>query len=508
MSNNARQVNTEVKIRGRKFAASEIKIEAYINAVPRITLQGHFPEVAATTTNSSELPLAVIAKEAADIQKYILETERISPDLNVSLQDGIGGSVEFAGFLAAPSFGITPGGVTLVYNGLHQSSLLSMYLGSIYGPVNSAGQEVLKTFVPEGASFAALFKSILDQSSKWFDEPANARGVQAASEFDEALSIPTHARNKKIKPYVDALLDKSKELTQYPGLEEYVKFSAYTSKMRNILLEQILAQPNLTESILRGFNSVFPCYFTPVLQEKFPGARLILLDAVNAPAQPLVIPVDNLSFTAGGTYDLPVKGVVVTTPQPAPVLKDNVASIKFVERISAYYPPDTNQAGTLAAGGTFVKIGAPGWIEDVYAESSSTQGLGALRDLVSAGANAASAANRAQAAAAVWIRNQSKATDMLERYAQSQYTYLAFALSQASVTLPLNLKVEPGRPYQVMVETEKDPVEAFTGFVQSVQHRVSVNKGAADASTTIVFSHVRAPGFTLPGAAPLSLKFP
>jgi hypothetical protein len=228
-----------------------------------------------------------------------------------------------------------------------------------------------------------------------------------------------------------------------------------------------------------------------------PAAGFSLVDAVNVAGTDVDLPADGLTFSAGGSYSLPIRGVFITTDLAYKTGTEAGGAINHLEKICAYYPPDTN----MAVGGNFVRIGAPSWIPDPVPLGLRLEILDKLKaadkpDIATIKEFEIKLAN-------LFAKSVNVVQILLDRYARSQFNYMALANTQASINTPLSLGLHIGRVYNVTAGGTK----MLTGFLQSVTHSIAINNNTAQATTSATFSHVRTAGVNIPGGQASGLGF-
>ncbi len=86
------------------------------------------------------------------------------------------------------------------------------------------------------------------------------------------------------------------------------------------------------------------------------------------------------------------------------------------------------------------------------------------------------------------------AEKLVAQYARNIFYDKALGGTSSSVTVPLDVTLQPGNRYEV--KTEQGTV--FTGFLAGVTHSLSKSGGGGQASTSCQFTHIIFPGFELP----------
>ena len=488
-----RTPSASVTIRGKKFIAVEVTLQGSVNSVPTASVRGHFAEDATATMSSAEIPLAKIIALAADYQNYLLNTERLTPDVIIHMTDGAGGKSTFEGFLSAPSFGAVAGSISVSFQAVHRVSILSAFDGSIYAHSALQNERVLLKMALTKTGFAGLLLEVLTGAIKKFKE---TKGYLTGNAVRDITLPLIHARNQKVLPYVKSILELSDESTMYPEAAKAIK-QVDQQALKLTLLQCFTSGDNLLSGLLGGFNSAFPCLFAAGFIAGVPAAGFSLVDAVNVAGTDVDLPADGLTFSAGGSYSLPIRGVFITTDLAYKTGTEAGGAINHLEKICAYYPPNTN----MAAGGNFVRIGAPSWIPDPVPLGLKLEVLNNLKaadkpDIATIKESEIKLAN-------LFAKSVNVVQILLDRYARSQFNYMALANTQASINTPLSLGLHIGRVYNVTAGGTK----MLTGFLQSVTHSIAINNNTAQATTSATFSHVRTAGVNIPGGQASGLGF-
>lgn len=499
MSDFARTISTDVRIRGQKFNANELVIQSFVNGGTTFSLSGAFDSDAKAQESSVELPTPKFVQEAAELQRYILETPRLDPDVYVSVdalnEKGVADqNIAYAGYLSSPNFGVTGSMVSRSFSVTGLDQQLAMFIGSIYSGVSQASGPPLKDVDLSSLSFAELLLKVLDWLMSNFKP-----GLTTGSALDAALEIPIHERNKRLMPFIRSSLEASQPLTVYPDLKAVLVTRAgqpsLVSEIVTELTDCIVAQPNLLIGLTGAFIGAFPCLYVPAVDES--GFRLRLIDDVMGEAKENVTTPTSMAFNAGSVYALPLKGVVVTTALPVRAATQGANENRFLEKMAAIYPPGTSNS-TVLEGATFQKIGAPRWLPNVQPGVFAT-GLPALIDVVEKKLDAGSVEGRKKLSEELFEKQSEITQTLLNRYCRSQYYYLALAGAKSTLNLPLNFSFVPGVCYRISDTDDKGAARPlFTGFAQSVTHRIK-SDGGGEALTTVMMSHLRMEGFELPG---------
>jgi hypothetical protein len=87
---------------------------------------------------------------------------------------------------------------------------------------------------------------------------------------------------------------------------------------------------------------------------------------------------------------------------------------------------------------------------------------------------------------------------LIQDYARSLYVDRALGFTRTSIQVPLDVSLWPGTRYRV---TNSRGEDLFRGFLSGVQHSMEKKAmgGGGAPSTTLDFTHIEFPGFTLPG---------
>lgn len=489
-------------VRGEKIEVSEVVLTNSVNSLATVQIAGHSAAEAKATQQSAQIPAADMAAKAGELQNYVLTTSRITPDMAVTISDGIGGSATFSGFLSGPAFALSSSSVSMIYNGVHAATILDFFDGSVYDLLGR-GENNIKTSVSYmNCNAKELVKlstdniaTILSKMITVYEAALKLPGgvVIYGDAARQAVTKAVTARNAAVLPYVQRFLQASAATTRIPGVT--VSGSDPLGEGIRQHLSLLLQQQGgfrsvVVNTMLADFGLQFVCY----LNGEMPGARLELISYANGVPDTLTVKADNFQFTAGGSLELPIKGVFVTGVSQAGALTKSIfqdLSRGLMESL-AYYPADM----AVTPGARVAMIPAPAWAPTYRIPSADTQyPSGAIRAFTQRWPNAVQLIRR----------SSSQTRTMLEWWARLKFTYLSLAGSRAAVSGPLNTAVQAGRTYTLKVEDGTGAVQLFQGYVESVTHRVAANPPSA--STSIEFSHVQASGYEQTGERPSAFGF-
>lgn len=488
----------QARIRGAEIAVSRLSITNTVNSLAQVQISGHALADAKATQKSAELPAEKIAAKAGALQDYILNTARIEPDMQVSLDDGRSGRLLFSGFLASPSFGTGSGSVAMTFTGVHAAAALNFFDGSTYdllgrGANFSAEQRTyLNANDPEiRAVQADNAVVILAKMLEVYQKSLLAYGPGAVRGDDTRVEMITAsgARNQTMLPLVQRFLAESARFCRIPGLSIRGSDPA-ALRIREHLSALLQQEGGFLGMVLNNLLADFGLQFVCRLDGTSPGARLELISYVNGRASELTLPTEQFSFTAGGSLDLPIKGVVVKGfAAPGAMTQSVVNSQAQLPESLASYPP----AASLAPGGRVILRAAPRWYDTMLLPAAAT--YSSAPSIKKFGQQWLSTAKTVK-------KQMTEGRKLLDWWAKTQFAYLSLLSSRASISGPLNAGIQAGHVYTVKVQgADGKSAALFQGYANTVTHQLST-EGNLTASTSVEFTHVQASGFKQGGLSP------
>lgn len=480
-------------VNGAEHHITELTVVNQVNGMATARVTGFPRDAASATQASAKLNLGIAAAKAGQIQNYITTTERFEPDFLLTGSDGDGGNINFKGFLTAPGISLQGGSYSLVYNALHETAILDLFNGSAYRVYKTTnGVSTLDVFLPinildfKGSVSIRIRQVLAALIAHRASNPDDSKGNQSEDEW--ALSNAQAARNLKVLPVLAKILNQSEEFTAYPELDALQDDDMLKDYMSGVLTSDGSFLDTLLSAFCPDFSLLFAC---DIIEDK--TAVITKIDYSNMQPVPLEIPTESAGFECGDRFALPLSAVVVTGSVQIDPLNTSVEGQRVASQMScvlgAYPRPITATMGTRV-----VSLSAPGWLRQ-YLDDGKAGGT----DWYSLDPSIRGYEEAAAADAVAAKEDKNKKTAFLDAWAKNKHAYLRLLGSTASLNIPLNFKIKVGVCYNV---TTTDGQAVFTGFASRMTHTLKVDERAGLAVTNIMFTHVRAPGFSAKSASP------
>lgn len=455
-------------------------------------------------------------------QEKILSEFRIEPNVRLHVLDPNGFNLTFNGFLGKPDFMIQEGQVNLVVGVCHAKSALQAWTGTIY---NFIQPYVLPSFVDaygdsaspdaQGAnrsqSVSKRVLALMEYAMKAVDMVPNQND---RTEFD---MLPVHLLNQQAMKLVKEVLQASELATSIDGMQD-PEFDG--SNLEEMLFDVIRGVPNFW-AVLKELCQIFMFQINADWQGNLWLERI---QTVDAPGDRLIsVPLAQIRFSAADMFEIPLLQVIVVggdnalyvfsgevgsnqgEPSPVPVV---VSAGQYAGRIAddgevwakmtcvAKYPPDVPRN----AAGNFYILQAPSWV-------NSDAVLDAMYDQLNDGTDpdASKIENTGTSEANIrkaLLAGHKPRIKLLQYMAEQMFKTLFLGGTMASVTIPFDVRPMVGRTYTVQ---DLDGKGLFVGFLRDVHHAVTISPdGGADASTTLIFTHIQVSGAKLKQLLPVT----
>lgn len=449
-------------------------------------------------------------------QEKILNEFRLEPDVRLKIVDPNGYNLTFNGFLGKPDFMVQEGQVNLVVSVAHAKAALQAWNGQIYNFVTPYVMPSLidaygEAASPEaqqankGQSVSARVLALMEYAMKAVDMVPNQND---RTEFD---MLPVHLLNQKSMSLVREVLLASKNATNIDGLQDDEFDSANLEEM---LFDVIRNAPNFW-AVLQMLGQMF--MFQTNADWKG-NLWLERIQTIDEPGDRLIsVPIAQIRFNAAHVFELPLLQVIVVggdnalyvlsgqmgTNQgdapaaPVPVTGSQYYSGRIADdgdvwtKMSciAKYPPEIDRS----AAGNFYVLQAPSWVNsDAILDAMYDQLGSGIDPEASRFENAGVAEENIKKALLAGNKPRIK---LLQYMAEQLFKTLFLGGTMASVTVPFDVRPMVGRTYTVQ---DLDGDGLFIGFLRDVSHSVGLSAdGGAEASTTLVFTHIRVYGAKL-----------
>ncbi len=498
MGDNLRVPSVSAQVRGGELAVSDVIITNTVNGLASIQIGGHSLADAKATSNSAELPAEKLAARAGALQDYVMHTSRIAPDMNVIIDDGNNNTIKFAGFLSSPAFSTSSNNASMVFAGVHSAAALKFFSGANYSRVNRASaydKVSAAAMYPNGAELIALstdnIPTVLSKIIESYEKTLNnlASGYVAGDATTLALVEAVRARNAVMLPLVQRFLTGSARTCRMTGVT-IAGDDLFAQGIRDHLSRLLTQESDFLSMVMNSLLEDFGLQFVCLLDGSTPGARLELISYANAAPIELAVRAEDFSFTAGGIFDLPIKGVVVQGySDPGPLVNSEAESRQTSGISLAVFPPNAR----LGPGGRIADLAAPSWM--------NSKGLAPVR-VSNQAAGIVNFKTNWPTAAQTLQKMEGATVAVLNWWARTKFAYHSLGASRATLTCPLDGRIQTGRVYAIRVQGENaSAAQLFRGYASSVTHRLATH-GALVASTTVEFTHVQAKGFVQLGDSP------
>lgn len=423
----------------------------------------------------------VVSPTAKDIILSIADDQNTmfaSPQATtITFNDGTPESkdVKFTGFKVVPNYSVSVGGVNVGAGLVHMCAMLENLNTSIYSPGPS---DSTKLDFPTSAGYPSNYMQIvLEELIKKFESVAD----DGSSQY--AISQRIHEDNKELLKIWYKVLDD----TFASGPDGFKDYSANEANALLITQEVKKVYINSAGDFFQKvsqFESMFQMQFIPDPTTLSAGKFIDFDDIVGGTPEDKTVSVRSISITAGAKGFIPVTAVIMTG-----LSSDNTTKLLHISGDGIAVWPET-----IPPGGGIYNISAPPWLNTMVmparsgAEVLIDPGLPSLLDL----AAYEDKLKAEQLGAETVIELAQKVATSVCR---SVYVNKSLENSRATIYTLLDMSWEVGKRYKI---TQDGGTELFTGFLQSMTHRIGSSPGRTDAATQLSFTHVEATGFTLP----------
>ena len=424
----------------------------------------------------------------------LLFSARRAADSIITAQDGKGNTLNFKGYLANLGGNAGIGSVGYPCVVAHESVRLSGYRGNIYAfdamYRNEAADEPDPGTIPtmdfSSTSMATRFMEVLNfMLSRWKDH----QGGNNETPWSLALRQAWHGLNSDIFPDLKNVMNGSDEGTTWP------QFSAFQQtdhqKLSEFVWDLITQQSGNFFGNLSLFEQGFQCQFIPDfnVNSGILGYFTSWYDMSQATGTTVKLPVTQFTVSGGDKTFLPVTHVFISGAVASVWRDGSDTGQGTIPSATFYVYPETPYAG-----GQVLQNSGPPWLDTPsagmpVAQDDGSQFAGLDLDAYKSG--------RKQANTYIGTIMDDIKKPVIKRWAQNLYVFSALERSTASFSIPLDLSLKPGQRLNVCTEDGK---QLFSGFLAQVTHTVLTGEESGESSTTVMFSHVEAGGFTLPNA--------
>jgi hypothetical protein len=412
-------------------------------------------------------------------------SNRTEPDASITMDDGNKGSLSFKGFSVSPQYMLVAGMVDRKVMLVHRAAMLDALKLGIYQWQGSDWNAQNKP--ANGVSWAARIKSateflVKNGASKW----------KELSNSDLELKAQQHQQNQKLLPLWYSLLEDSAEATTSEGLAKLNSELAdnINRGLGSTILDYLSSSSDGFWSTISQLCSTFQLLYVPGTGDS--AGRLIRLRDVLGKPQDMEVDIVECSFTNGSTGVVPLQQVLVQGKGDA---KWNNTDEKPPQTLAGWPERPENTTGQV------LLTALPQWLMPLEAVAGGAFVPASVRTAAPGISDTINIKTYQEKFSSIIQRSrlvQSEAVLMLLReYVRNLYSDRCLAGTGFSMTVPLNLKAQPGTRYTVKEGSDT----LFEGFLASVTHTMEIPPGGAQgsAATRLQFSHVELGDFKVPG---------
>ena len=343
------------------------------------------------------------------------------------------------------------------------------------------------------APLASILKTVLKSMIDKWDKGWAAASAKVTPESKQ-ITETIHANNLKVLDIWYSILDVSGDTT---GVTEIDEAQTNTREhlyawVNRVYLSQAEDFTAIIDTFLAGLNLMY----IPPLNGRTEYGALVNKDAVMATPISKVLIIDGTSSRFRPSASLPVTSVVVETPGATQVL----AAVDVEKGPPALILVSWPEAGASLFG-RVQRIAPPQWLPN---STDAGIPIPSRQDTETGPLDATETRPVFEAQVTAIINTQKDLTKILRRWAKQAYIDSTIKFDGITVRTPLDVSWEIGTRYEL--SSYKDGVKLFTGFLAEITHNIEKSssrkgsEGSADASTTLVFTHVEAGAFKLPNS--------
>lgn len=463
----------------------------HVDGITLLASVGTFPTAEITYHTSSGITKSIpqdLASKMSSAQNNIYQS--LQKD-TITIDDGIGNTQTFEGYIVDGAYTLATGQVGFKQTLIHKSALLNNLQTGIY-LFDSLYRTPTK--LPAGGNkYSSWMKSCLDDIiTSW----QTSIGVTTAiGQSTKNYMNRVHGENGSPKQIWDSILDNSEDENDY--------LSSITTDSNDVSLHSAIVNfirgiySTSSGSFLQTidtFGSQFQIKYVPAVfaSSSATFGKFVSYETMIDSGEAKALNIRAMSVRTGISDIIPI-GQVAVHGIPTTMYRDNAPrnSPSSVPPEVATFPDSSGSTY-----GRSTKTMAPSWLP-VSLDMGSSDSSEAREDNLNVSVYKQTASEK--------VRDKQKVVDTIVKkavvnWAKNMYVDLSISGAVAEISIKLDLSWELGKPYAVQAMLEGgDGVDLFTGFLSSMTHTVSSNPSSPSASTTLVFTHVRASGFSLPG---------
>lgn len=413
---------------------------------------------------------------------------RNEPDFFVTAEDGIGNSMDYEGFTAAPVLDLTKVSTSDKITTVGYDAFLDALDLSIYDASVSADRPETTFLKPVPAAKDGDLPGVLQQVTDALVKNYEASLEMQTTDIAKERITIQHEINESGPLGLWKQILFSSDVTflrwedafkQAPGLG-----TVLTEKVKEILMA---GSPGFWNKV-RSIMSAFQLYYVPDFNG--PGYFVRMDEKVGEPSGTIDASVTGLTVADGSPKILQPGGVVMETGStminPGGLRLESLADL-LEERVVGYYPKPL-QSGYIH------QVEPPFWLMDnghlslfdTNAENLTTSDV----EVATVDFSLDARKKRVQEADEFLAELVATSQSILEEYCEIIFKDIQLAHSTASLTLPLNFSTNDHIGKRVTVNILGDGGGSFTAFVTGVDHGVDLVKGKSiNTYTKVQLSH-------------------
>lgn len=463
-----------VTLSGERVNPSAVSIKLGVDTFPSATV--HFYNNGNRARLESPVSEDMTSKVGAD-QTAMFEG---AENAKIYVNDGLAGDMRFDGYITNTTYNITAGGIGQATSIAHPSAILNTLNTGIYNQIH--GIYRYPSEFPKGDKyFGSWMKNTLEYMIEgWESYINNANDIR---EDSKNIMLSIHENNKDALDAWYEVCSQSSPST--PLLEKFVDQPDLQKSLKDKIQQIYMSSYGGFFNVMQQFAAQFQMMFIPnVFDSEGVGWFRSISDVLEVHEEREVY-IRQMSLSAGDANILPVTAVVV---------HGNTKAIWRSPGIPSGAP--LSMFPTEVQGGRLQRLTAPGWLP-IYNKGLSNAAQGKQPPNLGAYKSGKEIVDKK-------IREviDKDVLKVIDDYARTHYIDLTLSGSQATITTPLDLSWEIGKTYQLTtgsISGSGSGKKLFKGFLYSVTHNVSSAEQSPQANTKLMFTHVRAGDFALPG---------
>jgi hypothetical protein len=490
MSENNSVAKISARILGGKYSPTSLTFALDVNGFPSVSVNVTEPK----GDESVKAPVSgEVLKRIGQFQTRRL-AGRSKPDFEVSADDGIGNSLSFSGYIAAPTLELTKFTTLDKLSAVGEVALLDALDLSIYGigDNKAARQESSSSLKPieaaKSGNVPEVFKEVTQVILENYESKLNSETRPVAKEM---LRLQHEVNTSGPLDLWNEILDASE--VKYESWDVAFKKSPPIAKSLSLgVLKALTAQSSGFWGKVQTMLTEFGMYYVP----EFDGVgRFERNDKkVEEPEMELAVSLSGLTVLDGSSKILQPGGVVMMARGGGAAARKESSFSAETLRVIAY-APDPLQAGFM------YRVPPPFWLlseEGVPILDSETSNTSASGGGVGTNKKISLSLSEREKA----IKEGAKFKEEVDTVSEGIMTELCEVIfkelqlsqSTATLTLPLNFSVNQYVGKRVRVKINEGAIPGsggtFTAFVTGVSHGIDLSQGKnLNSSTNLRLTH-------------------